>query len=189
MRWLVGLMALSSVTLPVFGLTRMVDKSSSKVEWVGTKKLIDSTHSGTVAIKDGSIEFAKDQPKKGVVMIDMMTIKNDDISDEKYRKKLVGHLMSEDFFAVKKHPTAKLEMTEIKPLKGKMYSVKGFLTIKGMKKDINFKAQIDQGMLQAKMTFDRTKYNIRYGSDQFFKSLGDKVISDDVIVNASLKLK
>ena len=40
-----------------------------------------------------------------------------------------------------------------------------------------------------KMVFDRTKYNIVYGSGNFFKNLGDKVIHDDVEVNFSIVLK
>ena len=35
----------------------------------------------------------------------------------------------------------------------------------------------------AKMTFDRSKYNVRYRSGTFFDDLGDKLILDDIDVN------
>ena len=34
-----------------------------------------------------------------------------------------------------------------------------------------------------KMTFDRTKFNMIYGSGDFFKNLGDKVIHNEVKVD------
>jgi hypothetical protein len=37
------------------------------------------------------------------------------------------------------------------------------------------------------LTFDRSKYNVRYGSGSFFENLGDKLILDSIKLETSLK--
>jgi hypothetical protein len=39
----------------------------------------------------------------------------------------------------------------------------------------------------ADMEIDRTKFDVRYGSDSFFDNLGDKVIKDIIKFSVSLK--
>ena len=42
---------------------------------------------------------------------------------------------------------------------------------------------------KADLVFDRTKYNVKYASGNFFKNLGDKLILDEIELSAQLKLK
>ena len=106
--------------------------------------------------------------------------------------KLVGHLKSRAFFYIKKHPESSLKITSIKKQQSDLgnYSVTGNLTIKDITHEISFPAtiEIDNNRLTAlaKITFDRSKFNIRYGSGNFFENLGDKLIYDDINLEISL---
>ena len=40
--------------------------------------------------------------------------------------------------------------------------------------------------VKAAIVFDRSKYNIRYGSGSFFDNLGDKIIYDDIEIGIEL---
>ena len=40
--------------------------------------------------------------------------------------------------------------------------------------------------MKAKLVFDRSKYDVRYGSGSFFENLGDKLILDDIELEATL---
>ena len=106
-------------------------------------------------------------------------------------KKLVGHLKSDDFFGVEKHPTASLQVTKVIS-RGKVgsYKIIGDLTIKGTTKEIKFNTVVDNTtgvpVASADLTIDRSDFGIRYGSGSFFDDLGDKTIYDEF--DLSLKL-
>jgi hypothetical protein len=38
----------------------------------------------------------------------------------------------------------------------------------------------------ASLTFDRSKHNVRFGSGSFFENLGDKLILDEIVLEATL---
>ncbi len=46
---------------------------------------------------------------------------------------------------------------------------------------------IENNEAMAKLTIDRTKYDIRYRSDSFFDNLGDIAINNDFDLNIKLK--
>ena len=66
-------------------------------------------------------------------------------------------------------------------------SVSGILTIKGTSHPIDFEMLIDGSSWVSSLTFDRSKYNVKYGSGSFFKALGDKLILDTIKLETSLK--
>ena len=41
----------------------------------------------------------------------------------------------------------------------------------------------------ANLTFDRSKYDVRFRSGTFFENLGDKLIYDDIIIESELIFK
>jgi polyisoprenoid-binding protein YceI len=125
----------------------------------------------------------------GEFEIDMTTISNTDIKDEDYHKKYLNHMISEDFFDVKQFKTAKFVIKSAKKIKADNYEIKGDLTIKGKTDAIAFDAVANQKEAHAKIIFDRTKFDIKYGSANFFKSIGDKAINDKVQLDVVLKAK
>jgi polyisoprenoid-binding protein YceI len=165
-----------------------VDTAASKLSYTGKK--VTGQHSGEVKIAKGSLSFDKGALKGGEIEVDMTTISNTDITDAEYLKKFIGHITSEDFFDTAKFKTASLKVKSVK--KGKAadtYSVTADLTIKGKTAPVTFDATATKEKAAAKLTFDRTKYDVKYNSGKFFQGLGDKLIYDDVELEVNLALK
>ena len=175
--------------------TLKVDQKNSWLKWVGSK-ITGASHNGTVALKSGTIEVSADSIKSGVFEIDMASISNEDLKAKpKDSAKLVGHLKSEDFFSVEKHPTATFKITSVKPLANAAagqptHEIAGDLTIKGKANPVSFPATIslknEKAEATANFAIDRTKWDVRYGSKKFFDNLGDKVIHDDIRLELKL---
>ena len=165
--------------------------AQSKLTWLGKK--LAGEHTGLIKIKSGKLTFNNKDLKSGEFEVDMSSITNSDIQDAKYNADLVGHLKSEDFFGVDKHPTSKLVIKKVKKVSDANFNVTGDLTIKGITKSVSFPVLVslkeNDILVKAKMTFDRTNYNIKYKSGKFFQDLGDKLIYDDVTLDAEIVAK
>jgi polyisoprenoid-binding protein YceI len=170
-----------------------VDSSKSSVRWLGKK--VTGAHNGTIALKSGQVELDGKNIKGGVFEIDMGSIIVEDLKDPEWNKKLNDHLKSDDFFGVATHPVSTFKITSVKPLKKKdsTHEISGDLTIKGITHPVTFPAKIEvkgnEASAKGKVTVDRTKYNIRYGSGKFFDNLGDKMINDEFQLELDLKSK
>lgn len=155
---------------------KAVKTEESKVTWKGYK--VTGSHEGTIQLKSGKLEFDGDQLIGGNFVADMTTIISTDLSGE-YKGKLEGHLKSDDFFGVENHPTAELEITDVKSSGKNAYEVTANLTIKGQTNPVNFEMSVYGSKATANVKIDRAKYDIRYGSGSFFDNLGDKTIYDE----------
>jgi polyisoprenoid-binding protein YceI len=89
------------------------DVTKSKLVWKAEK--VTGGHDGHVSLKSGNVFMDHGKIAKASFVVDMNTITNDDIKSEKYSNKLVGHLKSEDFFNVKKHPEVSFDMIKATP--------------------------------------------------------------------------
>lgn len=171
--------------------TYVVDASASTVKWTGEK--IAYNHYGNVDISEGSLKFNASGLKGGMFTMDMTTITSTDIEDAEKNQKLVGHLKSGDFFDVEKHPKSTFKITSVKKENDGKYSVTGDLTIKGITHPLTFPASVKEkdGVVtaMANMTFDRSKYDVKFSSGSFFENLGDKIIYDDVKMEVSIVAK
>lgn len=161
---------------------REVLVESSKVVWKGYK--VTGAHEGTIKLKSGFLSFDTDILTGGEFEIDMTTIVSTDLTGE-YKAKLEGHLKSDDFFGIEKFPKATLKFTKIKEKGKSSYEVIGDLTIKGKTNPIAFEISIYGSKATLFLKIDRTKYDIKYGSANFFDGLKDKAIYDefDLIVD------
>lgn len=168
-----------------------VNTEKSKVEWVGKK--VTGQHHGEIKIAKGEITSTNGMVNGGNVSIDMNTITCLDMQGE-WADKLVGHLKSDDFFSVEKHAYSNFNIKSVSPIKGKSGSnnatVKGDLTIKGITHEIEFPAIVEiRGnnlVATGEAKIDRTKYDIKYGSANFFEGLGDKAIDNEFTVKFKL---
>lgn len=169
--------------------TYKVDTEESTLGWVGKK--VTGKHYGVVNIKSGSIDYSENK-LSGNFTIDMTSIEAQDLQGE-YKTKLENHLKSDDFFSVEKNPTSSLKVNKAESLGNGKYNITGDLTIKGVTNPITFPATVTviDGVLRAdaNITFDRSKWNVKYGSGSFFEGLGDKMIYDDVSMSLSLIAK
>jgi polyisoprenoid-binding protein YceI len=166
-------------------INKDIDISKSSVKWLGEK--VTGSHEGTISVKEGHLHFNNNFFTGGNIIIDMSTIECTDLEGEP-KSSIEGHLSSDDFFGVKKYPTASLEIVnadKIKDSKNK-YKVSAILEIKSIKNNIEFEVDIDNGSAIVDLVIDRSKYNIKYGSGSFFDNLGDKMIYDDFKLSVSL---
>lgn len=159
-----------------------VDLKQSTFTWKGTK--VTGEHTGNISLKSASLNKGKDgKITSGEFVIDMNSVTVTDLTGE-WADKFIAHIKNEDFFEIKKYPNAKLVITgdDGKSLSGK-------LTIKGKTNDIKVPYQMKNGVYTGTMTFDRTKFDMKYGSGSFFKGLGDKMIHDKVTLKFNVKTK
>ena len=172
----------------VKALVFKVDNESSKLTWLAKKAT--GEHNGSVKVSNGSFTVENNTLKTGSFDIDTRTITNADLTDESANAKLVGHLKSEDFFSAEKFPKANFVISSATKTTGNQYNVKGKLTIKGITNEVSFPATIAVNgkklTANAKITIDRTKYDIKFRSKNFFENLGDKVIYDDFDIDVAL---
>lgn len=168
-----------------------VDQKVSTLEWIGKK--VTGQHNGTVNISEGTITVEDNMITSGEINIDMRTIAVTDIEDQGTNQKLKGHLMSEDFFSVEKHPTANLKINKTEKIEGNKFNIHGDLTIKGKTEKVEFPAVVmmedNKVVAIGDLTIDRTKFDIKYGSGQFFEDLGDRMIYDDFTISFKVGAK
>ncbi|MEM8895496.1 MAG: YceI family protein [Bacteroidota bacterium] len=169
--------------------TYQVDNTESRLEWKGRK--VTGSHNGILLIQSGELEFKEDLLTGGEFVMDMTTIRVLDLTNRNMNKKLLDHLKSEDFFSVEEHPASTFKITEVVPAEDNNYTITGDLTIKETTSPVTFEAQIelvDQSLnATAVITYDRTVYDIKYGSGSFFSNLGDNMINDEIQMTVNLK--
>lgn len=168
-----------------------VNSEKSKVKWLGKK--IGGEHWGYIDIKSGAIVVKDGKLTGGEIVIDMTTIVDKDLENEEWNNKLVGHLKSDDFFSVEKYKEATFKTTKVESKGDNSYRVTGDLNIKGATHQNSFDVKLikENGVYKAKGTlvFDRSKYDVRYGSKTFFADIGDKAIEDKVELTFDLTTK
>lgn len=186
---------LSLVLSLVFGATALansIDKETKEVKteestvtWKAYK--VTGSHTGTVSLESGALEFEGDQLTGGEFVVNMTTINTTDLEGD-YKNKLDGHLNSDDFFSTASHPTSKLVFTKVEATGKNSYEVTGDLTIKGITKPVTFDVSIYGSKATATLKVDRSAYDVRYGSGSFFDNLGDKTIYDEFDLVVDLQM-
>ena len=160
--------------------------AQSNIDWVGKK--ITGEHNGTITIKAGSLSLNGGKLSGGKFIIDTRSIKILDITDPATNAQFAGHLASDDFFSSEKFPEAILEIMSVSGS-----HIEGNLTIKGIMHTVGFDAVInvndDTLKASGKLVIDRTKYEMKFRSGNFFKDLGDTLIYNDFDLNVSITAK
>ena len=157
----------------------------STLGWEG--KAVTHGHNGSMDFTDGELLVKGNALVGGTVTVNMKSLKALDIKDAESQGKFVGHMTSDDFFGVEKFPTSTFKIVSVTPIKGAAKdadnaTIAGDMTIKGITQRISFPAKVGvkDGVAAAsgKVTIDRTKFGLKYGSKTFFDSIGDKAIYD-----------
>ncbi|WP_426482502.1 YceI family protein [Chryseobacterium sp. R2ACT005] len=168
-----------------------VNNENSTIDWIGRK--VTGAHNGTIGVKDGNFTFEDGKPVSGKFVIDTRAIKILDIEDAETNAQFAGHLTSDDFFNSDQFPEALFEITHAEPGDQNLYNVTGDLTIKGITHSINTSLQIvttdNTAVLDAKIVVDRTKFNIKFRSSNFFTNLGDTLIYNNFDLHIHLVAK
>lgn len=167
--------------------TLTIASAQSSIEWIGRK--VTGSHNGTIAVKEGELILKDEKLAGGRFVVDTTSIKILDIADPVTNAQFAGHLASDDFFSSQKFPEAVLEITSVR---GGDH-VEGNLTIKGITHPIAFDAVVNtsegQVTATARLIIDRTKYDMKFRSGNFFKDLGDTLIYNEFELSVRITAK
>lgn len=178
------------------GQKLVVDTTSSLIEWQGSKS-IGGGHDGYIYLKEGNLTIEGDSLVAGHFVINMKSIKDNDLTTEMMNTKLVGHLESADFFDVAKYPEAIFSITKAMSVKNNdsiNYMISGNLKMKEIDKNITFGAKITKEgdtykAVTIPFTIDRTQWGIVYSSESVLGKLKDGAINDDITLKLKINAK
>jgi len=163
-----------------------IENETSYITWTG-REVSTSYHYGTINFASGQFELTGGLISTGEFIVDMSTIKNDDLPTDFAKNRLETHLKSDDFFSVESYPTAKISILDSEIISGGKWLVSGELTIKSYTHPIQFEIINSMDGWKADLVFDRSMYDIQFRSGTFFEKLGDKMIYDDIELEINLK--
>ena len=162
--------------------------TKSNVDWTGKK--VTGAHNGTISIKTGTLVLENGKLFGGDFVIDTTSIKILDVTDKATNDQFAGHLFSEDFFATESYPEAVFAITNANSIDDTKYVISGDLTIKGITHSVSFLAEVvvtdDTITSTGKIIVDRTKYNMKFRSGNFFTNLGDTLIYNEIELDVKL---
>jgi len=167
-----------------------VDIITSIIYWKGTKMMKTGQHEGTVVLKEGILLVNNGHLLGGYIVVDMQSIKVTDMPPHETIaiKNLTTHLNSD--FATEKYPTAKFEITQIKPDDDSILQVWGDLTIRGVTKRIQAPIEVivSNGQIRkckTTLTIDRFEWGIgKQGS-----WLEQKLVDDEFELKIEITIK
>jgi polyisoprenoid-binding protein YceI/rhodanese-related sulfurtransferase len=162
-----------------------LDVGRSVIGWVGRNP--GGSHDGTLRFRSGRIVVKEGHVASGSFEVDMGSIEVSDLSGD-LSDLLKRHLESEDFFAVERHPVARLDLTRMTPIANATvgspnYDAEGKLTLRGVTQPVAFRATtaVRNGKeltLEAHFDLDRTRWQVNYGSGKLYASLGMHLVND-----------
>ena len=182
--------SLPKPTLSLSSGDYVMDNDNSSIKWTG-RELSTKSHYGSLQMKNGSLTVNTDGTVNGTIKIDMTTIDCEDLQGRS-KASLERHLRSDDFFSVESHPIATLTFKSEGGIgAGNKLAFNGDLEIKGISHPISFESEVKnvdpKVSALVNMTFDRSKYNVRFRSGTFFQNLGDKLIYDDIEISVDIR--
>ena len=163
-----------------------MDKDKTVVQWSGTK--VGTIEEGTVTLRSCTFSIDHGILEKGEMVIEMNGIKATS-QKGKAARELTEHLRSEDFFNVAQFPTASFVVSSTRADGMGSLMLSGALTIKGKTKEMDARirfASTDPVIATLDFIFDRSDFDVRFGSGSFFEDLGDNLISDMVGIKMAL---
>lgn len=158
-----------------------VNTGKSKITWLG-QNVAGGKHTGEISISKGDLVLDGGKLVSGNFTADIASISVTDLTGDRATR-LANHLKNEDFFDAPKFPEATFKITKVSG-SGTNLSITGDLTIKEITKSITFPATVHQSGNTVHATakgvkVDRTQFDVKYRSGNFFSGLGDRAISDE----------
>lgn len=162
--------------------------AQSSIGWTGKK--VTGAHHGTISIANGTLTLNDHKLSTGSIIIDTTSIKILDITDPDTNAQFAGHLFSEDFFSTENFPEATFTITDSSSVSAPDYLISGDLTIKGITHPVKFPANVlitdNTISVSGKIIIDRTKYDMKFRSGNFFTNLGDTLIYNEFELDVKL---
>ena len=164
--------------------------SDQDIKWTGSMPA--KTHEGQLKLKTLDVDITDEGKVTALkAVVDMTAINVTDLEGKK-RDKLTGHLESDDFFHVEKHPTATFVLDEHK---GNAFH--GTLTIRGTSQKVTLPARVSGNpengwILAGDFDYDRNDFGVDYQNSGFLGFIGaakSKLIDDMIDVSVQVRLK
>ena len=173
-------------------LTQSINITKSNVKWYGDE-ITGKQHYGSLKFKEGNIILTgtgkiSDKIISGNFIVDMTSLNVEDITG-RGKNSLEGHLKSDDFFSVSKFNYAYLKILKSNDPVNGVQTINGDLIIKGISHPVTFTMELNGKKAKSNLIFDRTKYDVKFRSGNFFQNLGDKLIYDEIKLEVSLEFK
>ena len=163
-----------------------MDTDKTVVQWTGSK--VGTIEEGTVTLRSCTFSIDHGMFENGEMIIEMNGIKATS-QKGKAARELTQHLRSEDFFNVSQFPTASFVVSSSRADGMGSLMLSGALTIKGKTNEMDARmrfASADPVVATLDFIFDRSDFDVRFGSGSFFEDLGDNLISDMVGIKMAL---
>lgn len=148
----------------------------SQIKWTGYGEIGGYSLSGTMKIKNTSIQADSAKLTGAKIIFDVNSIQQES-------SQLIEHLKGKDFFNVAKFPEAMFVAEELIYTDASNAVAKGKLTIKGITKQMNIPLKLSTAgnnlKISGKIKVDRTAFGIKYNSSDFFSNLGDQAIKNN----------
>ena len=163
-----------------------LDAERSLVGWVGRNP--GGSHDGTMRFKAGKITVKNGKVTKAKFEVDMTSIEVADLAGD-MAELLKRHLESDDFFAVARHPVARLDTTRMTRIEGATpgapnYEVEAEMKLRGTTEPVAFPATVGvrsgELALEAHFDLDRTRFGVNYGSGKLYARLGMHLVHDHI---------
>jgi polyisoprenoid-binding protein YceI len=144
--------------------TIRIDLRLSSLRWKGTKLMGLGSQEGDIRIQKGYLLAEDGDLSGGKVTINMSSLRVTDIpaSDPIPFVSLTEHLKGEDFFAVDQFSTAMLDLAKVTKIGQNLFLISAVLEIKGIRKPIEFAAELKKNTYKANFKLDRFDWNIAY---------------------------
>ena len=173
-------------------LSQSINVIKSNVKWYGDE-ITGKQHYGSLKFKEGNIILTgtgkiSDKIISGNFIVDMTSLNVEDMTG-RGKNSLEGHLKSDDFFSVSKFNYAYLKILKINDPVNGVQTINGDLIIKGISHPVTFTMELNGKKAKSNLIFDRTKYDVKFRSGNFFQNLGDKLIYDDIKLEVSLEFE
>ncbi|MEM9895083.1 MAG: YceI family protein [Bacteroidota bacterium] len=158
---------------PLFALSQTYElvPEKSSMSWTGYSEVGGYSQSGSLRAKEGRLELRQEELQSATIIVDMKTLEHEN-------KELKRHLRDEDFFYIKKFPTAELIYQQ---KEGDQFVFE--IMIRGKKQIISvpvkFQKQAENLIVAGTIVLDRTKFDIKYNSSSYFQDLGNYAIKND----------
>ena len=156
----------------------------SRLTWKATHLGGLQPRFGTVQVQSANVLVTNKVLTNASFVVNLASLSVDNFDKGAEDKgKLEGHLKSDDFFNIEKHPTVTFEMTKLTPLTGDYNNeMTGNLTIMGVTKSITFKTNVAihpeaVAINSEDFTINRQDWGLSYHSE------GDKGIPKDYLID------
>jgi polyisoprenoid-binding protein YceI len=161
------------------------DKAHSKISFMSYTKIFDAEGVFKKWNISGDINAEDFTQSKITVTVQTASVDTNN-------SKRDNHLREEDFFWVKKHPTATFKTSKITLKKGSTYNVAGVLTIRGVSKKVSIPLTVtkmkskdgkNRLRIKGKKQLKRQDFGINYKSGLLIPTIRDDV---DLMIDVNL---